>query len=272
MLSLEESKSAAASVAALLPPPRPLSKDEAPADVEIQKGLILLSAQAKASSAAYSPLSGPERAALGRRPRGAGSKSGKGAKGDTAKLFSNVIPANFTRRGIRDNRVFRSSQMVSWGTYTSQVGAISTFQVEPTIGSLDQVSAYLALFDQYRITALEVWVIPRITSVTSNTANTGQMASVIDYDDSTSLASFAAAMDYENVLTGSGVDGHYRKWVPHIAVITGASGVENAKMRWLDAASTAVIHYGMKMVWTSTDAAYVSDIFVRYWMEWRNVR
>jgi len=162
--------------------------------------------------------------------------------------------------------------MVTWGTYTSQVGAISTFQVEPTIGSLDQVSAYLALFDQYRITALEVWVIPRITSVTSNTANPGQMASVIDYDDSTSLASFAAAMDYENVLTGSGVDGHYRKWVPHIAVITGASGVENAKMRWIDAASTSVIHYGMKMVWTSTDAAYVSDIFVRYWMEWRNVR
>jgi hypothetical protein len=253
-------------------PPEPGTLEPWPCADPTDPKTVLASAQAKAVSSAVVPLSGPERAALGRRPRGAGRGKGRRNEKATAKLFSNTIPPNFSRTQIRDNRIFKASQMVSWGTYTSQVGAISTFQVEPTIGSLDQVSAFLALFDQYRVTAIEVWVVPRITTITSATANAGQLASVIDYDDSTSLGSFAAALDYENVLVGSGVDGHYRKWVPHVAVITGASGVENASMVWIDAASTAVIHYGMKMVWTSTDVAYVSDIFVRYWTEWRNVR
>jgi hypothetical protein len=233
---------------------------------------VLASAQAKACSSAYTPLSGPERAALGRRPLGASRGRGKGDGKDTAKLFSNTFPPNFSRRMIRDNRVFFSSQMVSWGIFTSSSSAIATFQAAPTIGSLDQVSAYLSLFDQYRVTALEVWVIPRITTVTSATANSGQVATVIDYDDSTALGSFNSALDYENVLVGSGVDGHYRKWVPHVAVTTAGSGVENARMVWLDAASTGVAHYGIKMVWTQTDVAYESDIFVRYHLEWRNVR
>lgn len=275
-LTSDEAVLAHASVAAQAPVGKSEAKSPEATDgceyPDERKLALLSSAVAKAASADYVPLSGAERAALGMRPRGAG-RGGKGGKGrDIAKLFSTTVPANFSRKNIRDNRVFKSSQMVSWGTYTSQVSAISTFQVEPTISSLDQVSAYLAMYDQYRVTALEVWVIPRITSVTSNTANTGQVVSVIDYDDTTSLASFNAALDYENALVGSGVDGHYRKWVPHVNVLTGASGVYNVAAPWLDAASTSVIHYGMKLVWTATDSAYVSDIFVRYWMEWRNIR
>jgi len=153
--------------------------------------------------------------------------------------------------------------------------SVSTFgALYFTVGALDQISSLTALFDQYRINEIEVWIMPRTTNNTV-TSNTGLQATVVDYDDETVLGTFASALDYTNVVVGTGIEGQYRRFKPH-AAIAAYSGTfasyANEESPWIDAASTGVRHYGVKTAWTTTDIPYSSDIMVRLHTEWRNVR
>lgn len=191
------------------------------------------------------------------------------------KLFSAIgqmqiwkVPTNNTILPIMQTYVHANSPFNS-STTVSTFGGLYF-----TVGALDQISSLTALFDQYRITEIEVWIMPRTTNNTV-TSNTGLFASVVDYDDDTVLSTFATALDYTNVVVGTGIEGHYRRFKPHaaMAAYSGAfSAYANVESPWIDAASTGVRHYGIKTAWTATDIQYSSDVMVRLHTEWRNVR
>jgi len=191
------------------------------------------------------------------------------------KLFSAIgqmqiwkVPTNNTILPIMQTYVHPNSPFTS-SALSATFGGLAFM-----VSSLDQISSLTALFDQYRIIEIEVWIIPRTTNNTV-TSNTGLLATVVDYDDDTVLGTLGAALDYTNVVVGTGIEGHYRRFKPHaaMAAYSGAfSAFANVESPWIDAASTGVRHYGLKSVWTATDIAYNSDILVRLHTEWRNVR
>jgi len=208
--------------------------------------------------------------------RGRKSKSQRTLKGRFDRTWSSQTPLTFAvPRGI-DNRPYPVCDTYALSSYPASSSSGATFTaVNFTVNSFGNLSALQALFDQYRIVMIEYWTIPRVTQSGTSGSNLGDLVTVIDYDDSTVLTSFQSALDYQNSIMSNGADGHYRRFKPHAAVAaySGAfTSYANVESPWIDAASPAVQHYGIKTAWTITDATYYQDAFARVHTEWRNVR
>jgi hypothetical protein len=209
------------------------------------------------------------------RSMGRATPSMRAGKGMAASLFSVGKPPRFTGVAAKDNAPYAIMQMVNFGTLSSSTGGIAAFAANFILSDVDQYTSLTAVFDQYRITEVEVWLIPRLAVTTSSSQNPGQIASVVDYDDDTTLSSLNQALDYQNCMIDTGTVGHYRRFKPHAAVAAFSGSFTsyvNVVSPWIDAASPSVRHYGVKYVTTATDAVYVSDIFARLHFEFRNVR
>lgn len=177
---------------------------------------------------------------------------------------------------VSSQQVIRVNQSADFTAILSSSVTLETFFARSfQLSDLDQVSSLTAVFDQYRIDMIEFWLVPRSIDSTSNTSSHGLLTTVIDYDDATALTTTGQANDFNNALTSSGLNGHYRKFKPHIALAayTGVfTSFANADAGWIDAASTGVQHYGIKGALTVTDAVYVYDAFARYHLSFRNLR
>jgi len=134
-----------------------------------------------------------------------------------------------------------------------------------------------ALFDQYRLQKVEVWLVPRIgPAQISASANTGLLVSAVDYDDLTLWSTFAQGLEFRNAIVSEGSNGHYRCFKPHIAaaVYSGAftSFANISPNTWIDCNSPSVIYYGLKTAITVTDSVYIYDSIVRSTWQFRNSR
>jgi hypothetical protein len=171
-------------------------------------------------------------------------------------------------RSYVDTGIVQSSTVVTYTARAFTVGAISDW------GSL------AAVFDQYRILAVEVLYQPRSQEaiVNSTTANLGHFYTVIDYDDATVLTSVGAATNYENVIVGTNTQAQRRCFKPRIAVAANGGGLftsyANMAAQWIDAASSTVSHYGTKEVLEmgNTGALATFDVFVHMDLELRASR
>ena len=133
---------------------------------------------------------------------------------------------------------------------------------------------FTALFDQYRIDAVSVQILPNHNSsnVSSSASPIPNIYIVKDYDDSNALASLAATLEYGSCKAVSPV---FRAYPPKFSIrpriltqtyrsasTTGYAPAHSAI--WLDNAATDVPHYGSKM-WigtTSDTTTYLSFTFV----------
>jgi len=231
--------------------------------------------------------------AMGNKPKGrtssiAGGKRSTAGKGNKSLgLNGRSMPKdgllyNATGRPQRwvvpaDNGVFRFVQSYETSAFATSSATVSTYTASIfSVNFLDQISSLVAVFDQYKIEMVECWLTPRVSSVNANTGvNTGTFHTVIDYDDNNLLTTIGQALDYINVVISAGITGHYRRFVPHIAVAAYSgtfTSFANETAPWIDAASPSVAHYGMKTAWTTTDIVYSYDLQVRLHSAWRNVR
>lgn len=168
-----------------------------------------------------------------------------------------------------DNKVYNFMETVTYESYATTSTSVATFNnLTFALANCPNVASYIAIFDQYRITQVEVWTIPQGT--TSNAL----WKTVVDYDNATNLGSIASADAYQNVHTTNFQGGQYRRFTPHaaMAVYAGAfTSFGNIIAPWVDAANTGVLHYGMKYYFDPTpSAALTVDIVVRYWLQFRN--
>jgi len=122
-----------------------------------------------------------------------------------------------------------------------------------SLGDLDETSAYTNLFDQYRIDAVTFSILPMQNAIglsTNSTTQTVRFYSVVDYDDANTLTSEGQARAFEScVLTPPGRE-TTRTFQPRCALgaYQGAfSGFANVGGAWIDAASTGVQFYGVKI-------------------------
>jgi hypothetical protein len=115
---------------------------------------------------------------------------------------------------------------------------------------LPSYTEFTTLFDQYRIARMEYTFLPYFTIGTPS-AYAPFIATAVDYDDGTAPASFAAIQQYENSRVISAYNKFSVSYQPHIAIAaySGAfTSYANNRAGWIDSASTAVEHYGVKWV------------------------
>jgi len=191
--------------------------------------------------------------------------------GKTWNVLSMRIP--MTVKPARDSRVFTFCQeQLGANSFSTSASVPAFYSANFYISGLAQITSLTAVFDQYRIALIEVWLKPNVQS-TTNTA--GDVATVLDYDDATPLTAFSDATNYDNCIVDGAQCGHYRKFVPH-AALAAYSGTFtsycNVPAPWIDAASTSVQHYGFKVAATATGQVISYDLIVRYHLEFRCVR
>lgn len=183
-----------------------------------------------------------------------------------------------------DNQVHKIVQTINiGGVLTTNNAALQTygtaFQLQTHV---NQYASLTAVFDQYRIDLVEIWLTPSFSSATQTTTSAfgiAQLYVVTDYDNA-NVAGFTQqnAMGYTNCAMANMRIGHYRKWRPHIAsaVYGGGvftSGFENKPSDWIDSGSPNVDHYGLKIVSDAVPTALQTtvNLTVRMHMSFRNV-
>jgi len=162
----------------------------------------------------------------------------------------------------------------------NQQGAFTTNATVPTFAAihfeldfLDQYAAFGAIFDQYRIDEIEVWIQPQISADVSS--GSGLLLSVIDLDDSNVLTSVGQATDYASCVQGPAKTGHFRRFIPRLAVSAygGSFGAfANRSPMWIDVASPNVQHYGVKLAAPASSTPIIYDIMARYSLSFKCVR
>jgi hypothetical protein len=206
-------------------------------------------------------------------------------------------PARLRRpRGPSPGADFTTVQLVT--TFSNEVGLTSgsivavpttntlgTISVE--LGDFVQASAFATIFDQYRIEKLHFRLTPD-TNVRddSQAASPNQsvpfLAVVVDHDDASAPASFAALQEYDNVETATGWEGLSVELTPSVTPAIFASGAFNAyevvpsDRMWLDIANTTCPHYGIKFGVTALQATSTNNWLwsVQCWVQvsFKNVR
>lgn len=134
-----------------------------------------------------------------------------------------------------------------------------------TVSNFAVSSSYLALFDQYKIDHLEVWLEPQFSQSTVS-ANTGGFYTCIDLDDANTPGSYQDVEGHQTAISSTGQTSHYHSWKPHmaVAVYSGAfTSFENAPANWIDSASSGVQHFGVKVASTATAVIQRYNLYVR---------
>jgi hypothetical protein len=195
----------------------------------------------------------------------------------TWNQLSEAIP-RFGRAGRFDNRihnVIQTSAPVALFTSNSTLATFVGLQFNAS-NDIAQFSSWAAVFDQYRIMEIEVWVYSTLQFGGSpSTYNPGQsLYTVNDYDDANTPSTISQLCQYENVMVTPISNGHYRKWRPHCAsaVYSGAfTSFANEVSPWIDVASASVQHYGLKAGVDVTNSAIQFNRATRIWVQFRNV-
>ncbi len=173
-------------------------------------------------------------------------------------------------KGSQEVSVIQSVDMGLLFTSSTTVDVAASMNF--TLSQMNDVSSWTTCFDQYRIDEIEVWIFPE--EFTSS-VDSGLVTSVLDYDDSTNLASLAAALDYDTAVTAGGSCGHYRRLKPRIAIAaySGAfSSFANQSAQWIDCGSTGVQHYGLKAYATVANQTVPYRAIARFHVKFRALR
>jgi hypothetical protein len=183
-------------------------------------------------------------------------------------------PLTWTRPRNLDSQIYRCVKTIPMTSIASNGATGVTTAQYFALSSVGDVSSLTNVFDQYRITLVEVLFVPRNSNNTSS-VNPGRLTTVIDYDDASGLGSEAEAFDYSNAITTSGFDQQRRVFVPHMAMAAYSgtfTSYANLSNQWIDCSSTTVQHYGIKAYWSLADGTYTTDILARLHLEFKNVR
>jgi len=190
----------------------------------------------------------------------------------TWNTFASPTPMGNTARS--DNMVHHFVQTVEYGNLlTTSAGGAVFLGKSFVFSDLPQASSFTALFDQYKVDKIELWVYP--TSTTANNQQTPVLWDlVIDYDDDNTPTTIAQLQNYTNCIEQSANCGAYVCFQPHVAQALYGGGVftsfGNKPCGWIDSGSPGVRQYGIKMACTSAAVTYVFQVRARFHISTRN--
>lgn len=162
-----------------------------------------------------------------------------------ARFFNPVAGRPFpVRTALTDTITVSLALAIAGFATSSSVPTYGSYSF--TLSQCASASQYSGLFDQYRIELVEVWI--ECASNATGTATTA-LATAIDLDDANTPASIGELEDRQGALYGGDANGRYHAWRPHIAIaeFSGTfTSYGNVAAGWIDVASPAVQHYGLK--------------------------
>jgi hypothetical protein len=187
---------------------------------------------------------------------------------------------------IQNNRIYRFAQYLPEATIAqtaisnSYYAGNSLAVLTPSLTQLDQASSFQALFDQYRITTVTIQFRPLYPrqSFVPGTDIPPLIYTVVDYDDGVLPTSPAQLREYQCCAIHE-TDAFVVMFQPHcaLAAYSGTfTSYANVKSPWIDCASSAVPHYGLKLC---VLAGLAGQVHLQAWylsvkldVEFRNVR
>lgn len=181
----------------------------------------------------------------------------------------------FRRRPVQNNVV--TATFTRAAEIRGDAGS-NTFHAEAfSIAEITGPSGYLSLYDEYKFDRITVRVIPRqnsgvlLTQGTTNynSENGGYYVHAVDYDDGTTWTTIDQALNHHGRKIVSLLKESKVTFVPHFSKLlfesSSASGYSNERAGWIDNVSTAVQHFGWKMMvhqgGASTEGDTVFDVF-----------
>lgn len=165
-------------------------------------------------------------------------------------------------------------------TWTLASAAVTTNQWAFMLGSLPNYTDFTNLFDQYRMKAVSMSIIPRFSEVDQTTRTDTQLYSVIDRNDSTALASVNEALEYESCKHTKISKTHRRYFKLNTLSDVGSSAgggtgfIATKFSPWINSANTNIWHYGCKTIADATGigANCVMDVYFTVYIQCRNVK
>jgi hypothetical protein len=209
--------------------------------------------------------------------------------------YGNLKTMVFNSYGTRPTATPKPAQNVKFrqlvNLFTLENGMVNTnhFQAASTtsLGSLafcladcDNATAFAALFDQYRIDRVEVFIRPSFSgySAPSATADIPPTLFVVnDWDNFTTPSGTAYLRQYDNCTDVAPYEGCVRSFRPACTLATysgGAfSGYAPTDPVWLDTVNPSVQHYGLKFGCTPWAGSEIIDwVFeAYYYLSFRSV-
>jgi len=179
-----------------------------------------------------------------------------------------------------NRNIYTTDQLYNVGVITSSgTGGLEVDNgFSFTFGALDGYASLAAVFDQYRIIQISVTFAPTLNMVTSSSGGVqvGNFYTVIDFDNA-ATANVAALRQYENCMTTPAYAPQTRTFTPHVALAAygGAfTSYANEGPKWIDSASTAVQHYGVKTALTScaVTSTIIYEVTARLVIQLRNTQ
>lgn len=147
-----------------------------------------------------------------------------------------------------------------------------------SLSAVPNASEFTSLYDQYKLIAAKVKLIPRGNSSDIGVQNNlGNVFSVIDRDDGNAPTTLNQILQYQNVKQTPNNRMHTR-YVPlthNIGAMDTALAITNKQPSkgWIDCDVSTTPHYGLK-VWSelSTSQPIIFDTMVTLYMAFKNVR
>lgn len=115
-----------------------------------------------------------------------------------------------------------------------------------TLSMFSKSTAYTALFDQYRIDDVEMWIVP---NAPQGSTTFSSQYHAIDYDNASLPSDASDITSKATQITTDGASATYLRWQPHMAVAlySGAfTSYGNEPADWIDAGSPNVQHFGVR--------------------------
>lgn len=212
-----------------------------------------------------------------RTPRGA-------ARRVTRQSVKYVPSSRRTARSILGaNKIYTFRQNTAETVLTQTTVSPYFYNYYTILSNLDQVSSFVTLFDQYRITKVELTFRPMFTCTGlggTGTYQTPLIYTVVDYDDATSPGSLAAMREYQNLRIHDDKKTFRVVYKPHTAAAAYAgafTAYQNNTNQWFDCANQAVQYYGCKVgilpqVTGATTQCQQWNLSARLTVEFKNVR
>jgi len=164
----------------------------------------------------------------------------------TSKMVPEV--PDVPRMKLAKNRVFTASFSYNAPAITSTSTAETQGAIVFTLAAVPGYTSWTQSFDAYRIVAAYVEFVPFGITPSANTT-LGQIATAIDYDDSSAVPQMTLFQYDSAMLIQSGAY-FERRVVPRAAkaLYSGVAftGYGQDSMTWIDSDSPSVQHYGIK--------------------------
>lgn len=141
------------------------------------------------------------------------------------------------------------------------------------LSSLPQYGEFTSLFDAYKITGVKLRFIPRVTENSTATANFGTFMYTPDYDDTTTPTSQDELLQRQSTRIRYSVSKPFNLFIKPRPGINVPGGFGQAPYSmWQDTSSPSIFYYGFKWAWVNTTVVQTMDLYVTYYLKFKNVK